>query len=404
MSVKPVSVAAALGGPDQPRETGKNPPLSNRFALLRDRSRSLSTSGSGPPLSPAVKRRSDNGPDPSRGKTPRLDNNSIFAAMESVEKKLEKGKKGLDALKGFLAKTDTGVEGALKEFLGGVVDSLDNVFDSLTEVASTLVDKGAAPTPVKVRGREAVKVLATGAGTGTGSGAVAATAAHPPLPTQEEVRKKKFVAAVKDAEKAVLVFNLNLGRVPVMNTGTIAKKVTEDITAKAAAVEGKENGRPSEDTITVLEDTLSVMKGMEFFGKATKLYTNKNNAADQQNGKYCTLPVKMVFRDRESKARAEAVLRKSCKLQCSTPYPTQLRKVIKNTIEVYRGKFPENFIQVKVDPERLQLKLSRRPKADNARWINDFEVVKLEDDVLDLGSVSNRQVDMDTEQEGAGAL
>ena len=174
MSIKPVSVAAALGGPDQPRETGKKPPFSNRFALLRDRSRSLSTPGSGPPLSPAVKRRSDDGPDPTRGKTPRLDNNSIFAAMESVEKKLEKGKKGLDALKGFLAKTDTGVEGALKEFLGGVVDSLDNVFDSLTEVASTLVDKGAASAPVKVRGRETVKVPATV------SGAVAATAAPPP--------------------------------------------------------------------------------------------------------------------------------------------------------------------------------------------------------------------------------
>ena len=112
----------------------------------------------------------------------------------------------------------------------------------------------------------------------------------------------------------------------------------------------------------------------------------------------------MVFKDRESKARAEAVLRKSCKLQCSTPYPAQLRKVIKNTIDLYRDKFPENFIQVKVDPEMLQLKLSRRLKAERAKWINDFEVIKLEDDMLDLGAVSNRPIDMDTQQDGAGAL
>ena len=60
-----------------------------------------------------------------------------------------------------------------------------------------------------------------------------------------------------------------------MNTRMIAKKVTEDITAKEAATECKENGRPSEDTITILEDTLIVMKGMEFSGKATKPFMNK---------------------------------------------------------------------------------------------------------------------------------
>ena len=149
--------------------------------------------------------------------------------------------------------------------MGGVVDSLDNVFDSLTEVASTLVDKGAIAAPVKVRGRETGKVPSSD----TGSSAAA------PTPNQEEVKKKKFITAVKEAEKSVLVFNLNLGRVPIMTTGTIAKKVTEDITAKAAIVVGKDNGLPSEDTITVLEDTLSVMKGMEFFGKATKPFQNK---------------------------------------------------------------------------------------------------------------------------------
>ena len=79
-----------------------------------------------------------------------------------------------------------------------------------------------------------------------------------------------------------------------------------DIPAKAAA-EGMVSGRPSEDTIMVLEDTLSVMKGMEFFGKVTKPYNNAKNVSDALNGKYCTLPVKMVFKDKDSKVRAEAV-------------------------------------------------------------------------------------------------
>ena len=226
----------------------------------------------------------------------------------------------------------------------------------------------------------------------------------PSSPPPENVKTKKFVKAVKEAERSVLVSNLNLGKVPIMNTGTIAKKVTEDITAKAAAAEGKDNGRPLEDTITVLEDTLSVMKGMEFFGKATKLYTNKNNAADQLNRKFCTLPVKMVFKDKDSKTRAETVLRKTCKVQCTTPYQVQLREIIKNTIDTYRDKFPDSFIQVKVDPEGLQLKLSRRAKVANAEWVNNFEVIRLEDSVMDLGTVSNHPLAMDTLQEGASSL
>ena len=45
MSVKLVSVAASLGGLDNLRDPGKKPANFNRFLSLRDRSRSVSTSG-----------------------------------------------------------------------------------------------------------------------------------------------------------------------------------------------------------------------------------------------------------------------------------------------------------------------------------------------------------------------
>ena len=45
MSVKLVSVAASLGGLDNLRDQGKKPAIFNRFLSLRDRSRSVSTSG-----------------------------------------------------------------------------------------------------------------------------------------------------------------------------------------------------------------------------------------------------------------------------------------------------------------------------------------------------------------------
>jgi len=214
-----------------------------------------------------------------------------------------------------------------------------------------------------------------------------------PPPTEAEVKKRKFVSAVREAEKSILVFKLNLGQVPIMNTSTISRKVTEDITAKAALVEERPNGRPSEDTVAMLEDTLSMVKGMDFFGKVTKLYKNIGNDKDLDNSKFCTLPVKMSFKDKDAKARAETVLRSACKLQCSTPYPLKLRQVIKQILGEQKLAHPKDFVQVRVDAENLSLKVSRKSEG---KWFNNVEIVALSADVIDMGQVTNTVERMDT--------
>ncbi len=55
--------------------------------------------------------------------------------------------------------------------------------------------------------------------------------------TEQDVRKKKFVQAVRKAEKATLVFNLDMGTVAVMNTNTMNRKFSMALKAKAAEVE-----------------------------------------------------------------------------------------------------------------------------------------------------------------------
>ena len=99
----------------------KKPANFNRFLSLRDRSRSAS---GGRSVSPAVKQRADGDLDPARGKSPRLDGNAVFIAMEAVEKKIHKGRQGMTTMKDFLSKVDNSVDAALKDFLGGMVDCL----------------------------------------------------------------------------------------------------------------------------------------------------------------------------------------------------------------------------------------------------------------------------------------
>jgi hypothetical protein len=53
----------------------------------------------------------------------------------------------------------------------------------------------------------------------------------------EDPEKKNFRDAVKAAESSTLVFNLNMGRVPIMNKETMKTKATLALTSMAASRE-----------------------------------------------------------------------------------------------------------------------------------------------------------------------
>ena len=377
-------MAAAMGRAGSTKDNGKHPPNFNRFAAL---SRDRSVSATRIPVTPTSKRPPED-LDLPNSKLPRVDNNSVFKDLASTEVKLAMIQQTITKTKETLMGAT--VDGVLSGILGGILDALEGIVETQVGISSALVDGlGLLGGKAKGGGGPAKGNDGSAAGGGT------ATVAKPP-PTAEEVRKKKFVAAVREAEKSVLIFNLDLGSVPVMNTSTISMKVTQDLSAKAAAVEGKDSGRPSEEGVTVLDDVLSMVKGMEFFGKATKPYTNRMKADDPKNGTYCTIPVKMAFKDKDTRSSAEAILRSKCKVQCTTPYHPSLRNAIKAVLTEEKGKFDKQFVQVRVDPEAFCLKVSRKA-GDN--WINNYLLVPLDDKVMDLGYAkrSGAPETMDTE-------
>ena len=232
MSVKPVTIASVLGVASNPpnfignppQGQGNKPPNSNRFSILRDRSNSP---GSFPLLSPAAKRPLEGVWLPeAAGKNPRLDSNLIFKVMEDAEHRLKKGKDSVMSLKSKLVEC-TSLGGPLMELLGGMVDTMDVVLGVVESFSSAVVDKEAlkAAVPHRSRANSTRKIPGIVI---DGVSAPAKTAVQPL--TAEEIKKRKFVNAVKEAEKSVLVFKLDLGTVPIMNTGTISRKVTENIT------------------------------------------------------------------------------------------------------------------------------------------------------------------------------
>jgi hypothetical protein len=208
----------------------------------------------------------------------------------------------------------------------------------------------------------------------------------PRTETQEDIKVKKFRDTIREAEKSTVIFNLDLGRVPTINTDTMSSKVSVALAEKAAVEDQVQGKIPTQETMALLDDVLSVAKGMKFLGKVTKTYRNNK---DVKSGSYCTLPVKYEFHDKVSRIYAENVLREKCKVQCATPYPLIVRECIKQIIEQVKKEFPNTYVRVTVDTADMCFKVYKRPMVDKSykgkkEWSSFDETVPIPELALDL--------------------
>jgi hypothetical protein len=191
-----------------------------------------------------------------------------------------------------------------------------------------------------------------------------ATAAAKTAP-EPEPEVKRFRDAIRDAERSTLVLNLNMGRIPIMNKETLAKKATLALTAAAAKKEAeteKSNRTvPSSDAVAAIDDVLSIVKNYSFYGSGTKTYKNPK---DELSGSYCTAPVKYEFKDKETRTAAEKILKTTCGISCTTPYPAMVRECIRQIIDKVKTQYPDNFIRVAVDTGKMVFKVARKPPKD----------------------------------------
>jgi hypothetical protein len=165
----------------------------------------------------------------------------------------------------------------------------------------------------------------------------------------QETAAKKVKQVLRDAEKKTVLFNLNLGKNPVMNKESLSRKVTECLGATVKAGNHDYNIADAEE---VLDDILSCSK-LEFLGATSKLYFNNRNPNDPMNNNMYSLPVRMDFKDRDTRFEAEIMLRKICKVNCSVPYPKKMRTLLNDIIKEGKAIKPDCFIRTKVNVEKL---------------------------------------------------
>jgi hypothetical protein len=184
-----------------------------------------------------------------------------------------------------------------------------------------------------------------------------------PVIDPEADEKKKMKATLRDAEKKLVLFNLDLGKVPVMNTDTLARNVAVDLGKRVK--DGKHDYHIG-DAEEVIDDVLSCSK-LDFMGTTTRKYFNTKNTADPLNNTMYTMPVKMDFADREIRFQSELSLRKICKVNCSVPYPKNVRVIIDSLIKEGKKRFPNSFIRTRVDIDKLKVDAFA---SVNKKWVD----------------------------------
>jgi hypothetical protein len=204
-------------------------------------------------------------------------------------------------------------------------------------------------------------------------------------PDNNKNTDKKFKELVRDAERSTLIFNLDMGKVPVINKDTISKRATMALTNMAAKKEKSNTSIPSREAIEAIDDVLGAACDMTFFGNGTKTYRRPN---DRNNGAFCTVPVCYVFADRDTRVRAEKILRSQCGVNCGTPYPPVIRECIRQVVNDVKKEFPDNFVRVTVDTNHMVFKVARKPPDDAAdpTWGYRKVDIPIPVEVRELGS------------------
>jgi hypothetical protein len=202
----------------------------------------------------------------------------------------------------------------------------------------------------------------------------------------ETPKIRAFKKAVKEAEKSTLIFNLDMGKVQLLNQTTMCNKATMALAGLAGKVEDCES--PCQETIEAIDEVIGAVKNVKIFGKSTKPYHNPANPNDPKNGSFCTVPVRYDFPDKKVRECAETILRDKCKAQCSTPYPVILRACIRKLVKHVKTEYPEDFVKVTVIPNKLGLKVARRTGSgeNKGMWFNYEKLVGLPNEVLDVST------------------
>jgi len=253
-------------------------------------------------------------------KAPRLDDTLVLEQLSRSENNIRDIRKVLDESRKAGDNGYSAVDGGMGTAFFKMWEAVSKLVDNQEVISSMVADQMKLTSKVS---KEQDKVIdqvkevgtrvmnyAEAAGSKQGEHQQGRQGKSPP--SEEDRCKRRIRQAINKAERASLLFGLDMGDVPTMNKETLARKVTIDLHKKGKT--GAQDAGYDQKQVESMTDDMLSCAGLDFLGSSTRKYDNKFKTDDPNNGKFCTIPVKMIFKTKKERIQAEQHLRKVCKV------------------------------------------------------------------------------------------
>jgi len=171
-----------------------------------------------------------------------------------------------------------------------------------------------------------------------------AVAAKPAAPGRAEL-----IEALKKSDTESVIFDCDLGKKPISNRDILANAFSVTLNQSTIANAEKKK-KDSTESIRLVDDALSCVENIDFIGGRTQPFDNRRNPNDNRNGKFCTMPVKVVFPDRNSRINFERTLSDEAGIRASQSYPKQVRHEMTLFRKALLDRYDDHLIMTRPAP------------------------------------------------------
>ena len=235
---------------------------------------------------------------------------------------------------------------------------------ALTALICALVEKGIEP----------MAGLVTGVGGGQSGRNYAAAARRmtnppPPAPKPLQPGKKELIEALEKSEKESVLFGANLGASVIAHRGTLNNNLTTDFHRRVLERAADKPEETVRESLRLVEDALSCVDNLEFLGTRSKPISNSHEVPD---GKFCTMPVKLNFTDRDSRVNFERTVRELTGLKAVQSLPHPLRKEMAAFRKALEERYEGEIIMTRPNTQSLEFVAFHKKDGDK-RWSSCVE-------------------------------
>jgi hypothetical protein len=184
-------------------------------------------------------------------------------------------------------------------------------------------------------------------GTAAAAAATANKAATPPETLPKKVGLKELREGLEKSDKESILFDADLGPNPMGNRSGLLAALSTGI-RNAAISTAREKGSDPAEAVRAMDDALACVSDMDFIGIRSDKPKNRDGT-ENTDKKFCTMPVKLRFDDRNTRLHFERSIKQYCGLRAVMSLPKSVREEQSAFVRALKDRYPGEIVTARPD-------------------------------------------------------